>query len=287
MFREWYARRKFTQVTVSTATASTEEIFESFLKLSKKYRYKLKLHKERAVSERGQVPLIGLPVGGIYKRKEVKYTTRSYIKLYRRVIPLLSGRWIYDKYLFDVKDILDFYNKHKDYLSEEDTGELLKITLRLSNNFSYVNADVLQNNIGGIEELKRFLGSVLLTDIQVADSDNCIKKVVYYSDEYTLVPLGDFCIKVVVPDGKKTIECIKSNKSEELYIVIYDRFSLLGNNVKPPDGGKIIIWNKRVIYTNKGFSVEFPTKWKRQIVYSTSKDVVEEYIYGGETGIVK
>lgn len=287
MFREWYARRKFTQVTVSTATASTEEIFESFLKLSKKYRYKLKLHKERVVAERGQVPLIGLPVGGVYKRKEVKYTTRSYIKLYRRVIPLLSGRWVYDKYLFDVKDILDFYNKHKDYLSEEDTGELLKITLQLSNNFSYVNADVLQSNIGGIEELKRFLRSVLLTDIQVADSDNCIKKVVYYSDEYTLVPLSDFCIKIVVPDGKKTIECIKSNKSEELYIVIYDRFSLLGNNVKPPDGGKIIIWNKRVVYTNKGFSVEFPTKWKRQIVYSTSKDVVEEYIYGGETRIVK
>lgn len=287
MFREWYARRKFTQVTVSTATASTEEIFESFLKLSKKYRYKLKLHKERAVAERGQVPLIGLPVGGVYRRKEVKYTTRSYIKLYRRVIPLLSGRWVYDKYLFDVKDILDFYNKHKDYLSEEDTGELLKITLQLSNNFSYVNADVLQSNIGGIEELKRFLRSVLLTDIQVADSDNCIKKVVYYSDEYTLVPLSDFCIKIVVPDGKNTIECIKSNKSEELYIVIYDRFSLLGNNVKLPDGGKIIIWNKRVVYTNKGFSVEFPTKWKRQIVYSTSKDVVEEYIYGGETGIVK
>lgn len=287
MFREWYARRKFTQVTVSTATTSTEEIFESFLKLSKKYRYKLKLHKERAVSERGQVPLIGLPVGGVYRRKEVKYTTRSYIKLYRRVIPLLSGRWVYDKYLFDVKDILDFYNKHKDYLSEEDTGELLKITLQLSNNFSYVNADVLQSNIGGIEELKRFLRSVLLTDIQVADSDNCIKKVVYYSDEYTLVPLSDFCIKIVVPDGKKTIECIKSNKSEELYIVIYDRFSLLGNNVKPSDDGKIIIWNKRVVYTNKGFSVEFPTKWKRQIVYSTSKDVVEEYIYGGETRIVK
>lgn len=287
MFREWYARRKFTQVTVSTATASTEEIFESFLKLSKKYRYKLKLHKERVVAERGQVPLIGLPVGGVYKRKEVKYTTRSYIKLYRRVIPLLSGRWVYDKYLFDVKDILDFYNKHKDYLSEEDTGELLKITLQLSNNFSYVDADVLQSNIGGIEELKRFLRSVLLTDIQVADSDNCIKKVVYYSDEYTLVPLSDFCIKIVVPDGKKTIECIKSNKSEELYIVIYDRFSLLRNNVKPPDGGKIIIWNKRVVYTNKGFSVEFPTKWKRQIVYSTSKDVVEEYIYGGETRIVK
>lgn len=287
MFREWYARRKFTQVTVSTATTSTEEIFESFLKLSKKYRYKLKLHKERAVSERGQVPLIGLPVGGVYRRKEVKYTTRSYIKLYRRVIPLLSGRWVYDKYLFDVKDILDFYNKHKDYLSEEDTGELLKITLQLSNNFSYVNAAVLQSNIGGIEELKRFLRSVLLTDIQVADSDNCIKKVVYYSDEYTLVPLSDFCIKIVVPDGKNTIECIKSNKSEELYIVIYDRFSLLGNNVKLPDGGKIIIWNKRVVYTNKGFSVEFPTKWKRQIVYSTSKDVVEEYIYGGETRIVK
>lgn len=287
MFREWYARRKFTQVTVSTATASTEEIFESFLKLSKKYRYKLKLHKERAVSERGQVPLIGLPVGGVYRRKEVKYTTRSYIKLYRRVLPLLSGRWVYDKYLFDVKDILDFYNKHKDYLSEEDTGELLKITLQLSNNFSYVNADVLQSNIGGIEELKRFLRSVLLTDIQVADSDNCIKKVVYYSDEYTLVPLSDFCIKIVVPDGKNTIECIKSNKSEELYIVIYDRFSLFGNNVKLPDGGKIIIWNKRVVYTNKGFSVEFPTKWKRQIVYSTSKDVVEEYIYGGETRIVK
>lgn len=287
MFREWYARRKFTQVTVNTASTSTEEVLESFLKLSKKYRYKLKLHKERAVSERGQVPLIGLPVGGVYKRKEVKYTTRSYIKLYRRVTPLLSGRWVYDKYLFDVKDILDFYNKHKDYLSEEDTGELLKITLQLSNNFSYVDADVLQSNIGGIEELKRFLRSVLLTDIQVADSDNCIKKVVYYSDEYTLVPLSDFCIKIVVPDGKKTIECIKSNKSEELYIVIYDRFSLLGNNVKPPDGGKIIIWNKRVVYTNKGFSVEFPTKWKRQIVYSTSKDVVEEYIYGGETRIVK
>ncbi len=287
MFREWYARRKFTQVTVNTASTSTEEVLESFLKLSKKYRYKLKLHKERAVSERGQVPLIGLPVGGVYKRKEVKYTTRSYIKLYRRVTPLLSGRWVYDKYLFDVKDILDFYNKHKDYLSEEDTGELLKITLQLSNNFSYVDADVLQSNIGGIEELKRFLRSVLLTDIHVADSDNCIKKVVYYSDEYTLVPLSDFCIKIVVPDGKKTIECIKSNKSEELYIVIYDRFSLLGNNVKPPDGGKIIIWNKRVVYTNKGFSVEFPTKWKRQIVYSTSKDVVEEYIYGGETRIVK
>lgn len=287
MFREWYARRKFTQVTVSTATASTEEIFESFLKLSKKYRYKLKLHKERAVSERGQVPLIGLPVGGLYRRKEVKYTTRSYIKLYRRVLPLLSGRWVYDKYLFDVKDILDFYNKHKDYLSEEDTGELIKITLQLSNNFSYVNADVLQSNIGGIEELKRFLRSVLLTDIQVADSDNCIKKVVYYSDDCTLVPLDDFCIKIIAPDCKKTIGCIKSNKSEELYIVIYDRFSLLGNNVKPPDVGKIIIWNKRVVYTNKGFSVEFPTKWKRQIVYSTSKDVVEEYIYGGETGIVK
>lgn len=287
MFREWYARRKFTQVTVNTASTSTEEVLESFLKLSKKYRYKLKLHKERAVSERGQVPLIGLPVGGVYKRKEVKYTTRSYIKLYRRVTPLLSGRWVYDKYLFDVKDILDFYNKHKDYLSEEDTGELIKITLQLSNNFSYVNADVLQSNIGGIEELKRFLRSVLLTDIQVADSDNCIKKVVYYSDDCTLVPLDDFCIKIIAPDCKKTIGCIKSNKSEELYIVIYDRFSLLGNNVKPPDVGKIIIWNKRVVYTNKGFSVEFPTKWKRQIVYSTSKDVVEEYIYGGETGIVK
>lgn len=287
MFREWYARRKFTQVTVNTASTSTEEVLESFLKLSKKYRYKLKLHKERVVAERGQVPLIGLPVGGVYKRKEVKYTTRSYIKLYRRVIPLLSGRWVYDKYLFDVKDILDFYNKHKDYLSEEDTGELLKITLQLSNNFSYVNADVLQSNIGGIEELKRFLRSVLLTDIQVADSDNCIKKVVYYSDDCTLVPLDDFCIKIIAPDCKKTIGCIKSNKSEELYIVIYDRFSLLGNNVKPPDGGKIIIWNKRVVYTNKGFSVEFPTKWKRQIVYSTSKDVVEEYIYGGETRIVK
>lgn len=287
MFREWYARRKFTQVTVSTATASTEEIFESFLKLSKKYRYKLKLHKERAVSERGQVPLIGLPVGGVYKRKEVKYTTRSYIKLYRRVIPLLSGRWIYDKYLFDSRDILDFYNKHKDDLSDEDTSELLKIILQLSNNFSYVDADVLQSNIGGIKELKRFLRAILLTDIQLENSDDCINKVVYYSDDCTLVPLDDFCIKIIAPDCKKTIECIKSNKSEELYIVIYDRFSLLGNNVKPPDGGKIIIWNKMVVYTNKGFSVEFPTNWRRQIVYCTGKDIVDDYIYGGETRSVK
>lgn len=287
MFREWYARRKFTQVTVSTATASTEEIFESFLKLSKKYRYKLKLHKERAVSERGQVPLIGLPVGGVYRRKEVKYTTRSYIKLYRRVIPLLSGRWIYDKYLFDSRDILDFYNKHKDDLNDEDTSELLKIILQLSNNFSYVDADVLQSNIGGIEELKRFLRSVLMTDIQVANSDDCIKKVVYYEDEYTLVPLDGFCIKITTLTDKKIIECIKSNKSEELYIVIYDRFGLLGNNAKPPDCDKIIIWNKRVVYINKGFNVEFPTNWKRQIVYCNSKDVVDEYIYGGETKIVK